>query len=595
VSTALDRRRTSAPRAGAGIAILLAGVWLRRAVRWICRRAPATAAGLAASIPVLVSAIHAAVIGWEPAGDDGIIVTRGFDVLTSHSPLVGQYSESGYLTGQIVHSPGPLLYWLLAIPARFLSVSGIPVWMGIVNTLAIVATVALARRRGGLVLMFAAAIAIALMCQSLPSESFHDVWNPAAGLFPFLLLIFLCWSVACGERRLLPATALVASFVTQTHLTYVAPTIGMAAIAVLGFGAGLWHRRWRPPGLRRWVLATLAVVLVCWAPPLLDEIEHSPGNLALLAETTGSSQPRLGADVGWHAVVRAVGITPWWLYQPHSEWNRKADVRQTPSSARADSAIAILAILGLICAIALARRRRDLASAAALALVMAGALDVNVAQTPNTTVLAATVGYTAWWGSILGMWAYLVIAWALWSALLALLARRGSHRRVLATAARWWRRRRLTLVASLLCLGGAAATGTAVASTETPDSHYREYEPIARIVAALDRSVPRGVTVRYSLGAQSVSTQPMEPAIRYGLVRHGDTPLSKGALQRLGTHYELVHQHYSWFVYIADGAGRVARMVRVVTVRFRTGFGENVFSAYVATVAPSGRLEPRLG
>ena len=80
--------------------------------------------------------------------------------------------------------------------------------MGIVNTLAIIGAVALARRRGGLVLMFAAAIAIALLCQSLPSESLHDIWNPAAGLFPFLLLIFLGWSVACGDVGLLPLTAL---------------------------------------------------------------------------------------------------------------------------------------------------------------------------------------------------------------------------------------------------------------------------------------------------------------------------------------------------------------------------------------------------
>ena len=67
--------------------------------------------------------------------------------------------------------------------------------------------------------MFATAAAIGLMCQSLSSESLHDVWNPAAGLFPFLLLCFLCWSLACGEHRLLPLTVLVASFVTQTHLT----------------------------------------------------------------------------------------------------------------------------------------------------------------------------------------------------------------------------------------------------------------------------------------------------------------------------------------------------------------------------------------
>ena len=168
------------------------------------RAAPAIAAGLAAAVPVLISTAHAVSAGWEPAGDDGIILTRAWDVLTSHSPLIGQYSEAGNVTGQIVHSPGPLLYWLLALPVRYGTTTDVAVWMGAVNTIAIIACVALARRRGGLVLMFATAIGIALMCQSLASESFHDVWNPAAALFPFLLLVFLCWSLACGDHRLLP-------------------------------------------------------------------------------------------------------------------------------------------------------------------------------------------------------------------------------------------------------------------------------------------------------------------------------------------------------------------------------------------------------
>ena len=90
------------------------------------------------------------------------------------------------------------MYWLIALPARFGSVTSIAVTMGAVNTLAIVGCVALARRRGGLVLMVATAVGIALMCQSLPSEAMHDIWNPAAGLFPFLLLIFVvaaaCWT-----------------------------------------------------------------------------------------------------------------------------------------------------------------------------------------------------------------------------------------------------------------------------------------------------------------------------------------------------------------------------------------------------------------
>jgi hypothetical protein len=106
-------------RSAIGLTLLLLGVWLRRAAAWLVRAVPAIAAGLAAAVPVLISTVHAVNAGWEPAGDDGIILTRAWDVLTSHSPLVGQYSEAGNVTGQIVHSPGPLLYWLLALPVRY--------------------------------------------------------------------------------------------------------------------------------------------------------------------------------------------------------------------------------------------------------------------------------------------------------------------------------------------------------------------------------------------------------------------------------------------------------------------------------------------
>src|SRR5580704_18213130 len=218
----------------------------KRVAALVWRCAPPVAAGLAAAIPVLVSTANAADAGWVPAGDDGIIATRGWDVLSAHTPLVGQYSEAGrVIHGQVMHSPGPMLYWLIALPARFGSVTSLAVTMGVVNTLAIIGCVLLARRRGGAVLMFGTAIGIALMCQSLPTESLHDIWNPAAGLFPFLLLIFLAWSIACGDARLLPLALLDASYVTQTHLMYAAPTAVLLVVGCGGLLLGWLERRRR--------------------------------------------------------------------------------------------------------------------------------------------------------------------------------------------------------------------------------------------------------------------------------------------------------------------------------------------------------------
>ena len=40
--------------------------------------------------------------------------------------------------------------------------------------------------------MFAIAIALPLMLVSIPAQMHSAVWNPAAALLPFTLLLFLC-------------------------------------------------------------------------------------------------------------------------------------------------------------------------------------------------------------------------------------------------------------------------------------------------------------------------------------------------------------------------------------------------------------------
>ena len=600
--------RAAAARAGLAAALLALRGLLSRVIARLCRALPWLAAGVAAAVPVLVSTVHAVSAGWQPAGDDGIIVTRAWDVLTAHSPLIGQYSESGLVTGQVVHSPGPLLYWLLALPARFGSPASIAVTMGAMNTLAIVGCVALARRRGGLVLMFATAAAIALMCQALSSESLHDVWNPAAGLFPFLLLIFLCWSVACGDHRLLPLTVLVASFVTQTHLTYVVPTAGMLAVALGGLIAGAVSRRRSKPAeeqpgsafqrarapVWRWVVAAVLVAGVCWAAPAIDEIEGHPGNLTLIVQTAGNRGATLGAGIGWNAVVRAVGWQPWWLSVPPTAWSHKNDVRATPTSLETDSTLALLAALGLVAIAGFLRRRADLGAAALIGLALWASLDAIVAQTPSVPLLAATTGYTTWWGAMVGLWVWLVLAWSLWLSLrwlaLASVRLRGA---VVSWTSRLPARsiRAACAVGSLACLGGVVATGAAVAATQKPDSHANQYRPIAAIAARLDQVVPAGQTVRLSLGPSDMSTQPMEPAVRYFLVRHGDRVLANGSHQRLGYYYELEHRPYQWLVVIANGSRHRKHMTRAITVHFSDAWGRHVFSAWVARVGPGGALE----
>src|SRR5262249_4061774 len=177
-------------------------------------------AGLFAALPVIVAGARAVADGWLPVADQGTIATRAFEVFTSHTPLVGQYSMASAVTGHLTYEPGPMLYWLLALPARFGGPAALTLTMTAFNTAAIIASVAVARRMGGTALMFAAAAAVGLMSRSLGTEALHGIWNPAAGLFALVLLCFTCWALACGERWLLPLAVLVASFVAQSHLAY---------------------------------------------------------------------------------------------------------------------------------------------------------------------------------------------------------------------------------------------------------------------------------------------------------------------------------------------------------------------------------------
>jgi len=615
---------------------------------------------------VIVSTVAATRADWVPGADTAIIATRAHDVLTSHPPLVGQYSLAGKVTGHVTHSLGPMLFWLLALPASYGSTASLIWTMGAVNTLAIVGAVALARRRGGLVLMFAAALAIALMCRSLAAETFHDVWNPSAGLFPFTLLIFLCWSLACGEYRLLPLTALVASFVVQAHLMYLPPTLGLLAVGLGGLAlsrielarerrrrapardggdpararsplprsplpaSGFDHARDAPathprpvlrspaPGERpvlHWGLAALAVGAICWSAPVVDELSEPHGNLTLVAETATARQRTVGASAGWHAVVHAVGIEPWWLYVPHTRWERKYDVRSTPGTHSIVSCLALLGALGLTMVVAFRRRRRDVAAGALIGLVLCAALAAIAASTPTPRVLSATLGYTMWWGSQLGMWVYLILAWSLWlvlaraahalgPAMRRRLGRLGGHRHRprsprtpsdragshggAATAA--------TAVSTLapalarvLALGAVLAVGGAVASTERPDEHRSTYRPTAALAARLNRVIPAGSTVELQ-GRLDVATLPLKPSLRYFLVRHHVRVLGRGSYLRLGTWYELYDRPFDHIVWVDDGTRSPARNARLVArVHFRDGFGAQVVSLWVLAVHGHGR------
>lgn len=554
-----------------------------------------------------------------PAGDQGIIATRAYDVLSVHTPLVGQYSLVSTVTGHLTYSPGPMLYWLIALPARFGSPQTIALTMGLANVLAVLGIVALARRRGGAVLMLAVALATALMCRSFMSEALHDPWNPSAGLLPFALLVFLCWSLACGDHRLLPIVALVGSFAAQCQLAFLAPTVGLLAIGSIGLAVS--RRMGRAKGrLWPWALAAAGVLAVCWTPPLIDQIEHSPGNLKLLYRAATVQTNTMGTTAGARAVIRAVGITPRWLRPPGDPFDdRLGDVSSAPGALLTGSCVALLAALLAAALAGVWRRRLDIVSAAAIGLWLCVALAAVAAGTPVSSF--KVLGYTLWWGSVAGMWVWLILAFCA-----VTLAREGIA----------WRRegisprrshpqrsqpqlsdsqrshpqsshpqrshpqpsppgpRRGSVLAGVLGLGAALAVGSAVAAGQPPDAHRPEYAPIASIASQLRAAkIPRASTVwlRSSLGGVA---SPLSQSVKFLLRREGLRVLQYGATARLGPWYEIDHRRYDYTVYAYDRTVPHDRRARVIARVRMTESGRP--RPIVVSLAPAGErggLGPR--
>jgi hypothetical protein len=521
--------------------------------------------GLLAALPILVACCYAVADHWTPIGDDAFIGLRAYDVFTGRSPLVGQRSSgaSGVLERN-TYSPGPLLFWLLAIPVRLPDPIFLTLTTGAVNVASVVGAVGLAFRRGGRPLMFATAAAIPIMLASLPAETYADVWNSSAPLMPLVLLVFLAWSVACGEYRLLPLTVVVASFAAQSHLTFVGPAAGVTLVALGCAVASGSARRWP----RRWVVGSLVVALLCWSAPLIDQAIHRPGNFVELIRSASSDEPSLGFDAGWKAVVHAVGVPPWWLQDDRQVLERIGDISVRPDWLAIVTGVVVLISLASVAAVGAHRRRADVAAAGALGITLCVTIGLAASSTPVSSF--ATVVYTLRWTSPAGMCVWLLLGWGA-ASLLRQRGPSGVH------APRW---------ASAAAAGAVALVGAAVAIGENPPRN-EPYRSMRAIAGRLEAELPASGAARVEVSSDGQAigmANELEVGTAFWLRRSGrGVVTSREAAERLDPAYargpyERVVQlaigvppepggRVIGRVPAADELGRVVRRVVTVSVR----------------------------
>jgi len=347
-------------------------------------------------------------IDWHPSGDWALLAMRIEDV--GHAtPLLGPYSRFGW------NHPGPLLYWVLAVPYHLLgwSARSMLAATAFLNAAALAGTVALAWRRGRLPLAALTTFALVILTHTMGPELLRDPWNPYITMLPVALLVMLCWSGAEGDRWAWPAALAVGSFIVQSHIGYAVIVIGVVVSAM--FLA--WRQRTEvallpsTPRARRLLIITTALVLVmCWTPVLIDQFFGS-GNVAAITSYFVNSTDR---PAGLHdALAQAAGNLP----VRDTGWLGALPIVGADGAVEGGDLIALLLPVGLYfaaLAVALATRAR---SAVRFQLIVGVAVISGVLATSRIT--GPMFGYLIrWWWVLACLW-WLSITWSLFSATLS--------------------------------------------------------------------------------------------------------------------------------------------------------------------------------
>lgn len=353
------------------------------------------ALGLVVCLPV--AAAGAAVIGrhWVPVGDEASILFRVGQVGGGQTPLVGAYSTHGWA------HPGPALYLLLAVPYRVIGggTTGLLVAAAVLNLLSVALVLYLAWRRRGLLGLLAFGLVTATLLVGLTPELLVQVWNPYVPLLPFLAFLLCAWSLAEGDRRLLPLAVGLGSFLVQAHVAYLPLVLGAVGGVVawrlwgrsaVGSRRGIGDRA--ETGSVRWTFGAFAVGVVLWIPPLVDQA-FGDGNLGQLYRYFTSSPPSVGVGRGLGLLSAEVA--------PLAAWSGGTE-RSTFGSVDPGSRLWLLGLVVLLVgSVVLSRVAGRSAALPTVALTAIGAAAVAVTRVeepvfPYLVVWALPLAAFAW-------------------------------------------------------------------------------------------------------------------------------------------------------------------------------------------------------
>ena len=345
---------------------------------------------------VLVPTVLEMIRGWQPLySDDATITLRSYEILSLHPPLLGQFSR---ISSHISFDPGPLQYVFLAVPTHIDHLQG-GLWgsalvCGLVLSVAVEAMWSL-RRWLGCVLV---ALAVVDLAWTAPSVFDHQIWNPDFGLIFLLASIVLAFAVAVGSFGWWPVLVFTASVTAQAELFYAMVAVGLVIVCPF---LGGWHSG-RPRRLR-WLMIGFGVGILCWLPPLIQQVFESPGNLSSLV--SGRKEASLGLAFG----LRSLGRVAWPSPLPFSQYSLSFLVSSI-ESVPVVCGVVVLAVTAAIASTAWRYGRKDLAALATIGLTCSVFVVVSFASVPSAHRFSLS-----WLVIVLWVVAYLLALIVVWA------------------------------------------------------------------------------------------------------------------------------------------------------------------------------------